>query len=189
MGALAVIAVVSWRRWGDGRRHAEAAAAERSQVYEAFVGDALNAPSTLHRLVAIAPRIGVPPLSAPAWEAARDAREAEEEVTRFHARSRRLAPDDVAIAADALLAGLRHGAALTSARKRDARSWDKVWEETRAARIEFERLARIDPAAPVPPQGLDVIAGQRRGVGSCNQIAGSDSARARCSPNVMSRAS
>jgi hypothetical protein len=39
-----------------------------------------------------------------------------------HARLRRLAPDDIAVAADALLAGLRHGAALTSVRKRDARS-------------------------------------------------------------------
>lgn len=64
---------------------------------------------------------------------------------------RRLAPDD--IAADALLAGLRHGAALTSTRKGDARSWDKVWEEAREARIEFERLARIDTAAPSAAAG------------------------------------
>lgn len=153
IGALALIAVESWRRWGDGRRHAEAAAAERGHAYEAFVGDALNALSTLHRLVALAPRIGVLPLSAPAWQAAREARDAQEEVTKSHARLRRLAPDDIAADADALLAGLRHGAALTSARKRDARSWDKVWEEARAARIELDRLARIDAAAPSAAAG------------------------------------
>ncbi len=156
IGALALIAVEIWRRRGDGRRLAEAAAAERSQAYEAFVGDALNALSALQLLVALAPRIGVLPLSAPAWEAARDARDAQEEVTKSHARLRRLAPDDLAVAADALLAGLLHGAALTSARQREARSWDKVWQEARAARIEFERLARIDAAAP------SAVVGRRR---------------------------
>ncbi len=153
IGALALIAVETWRRWGDRRRHAEAAAAERGQAYEAFVGDALNAPSTLYRLVALAPRIGVLPLLAPASEAARDARAAHEEVTRSHARLRLLAPDDIAVAGDALLAGVRQGAKLTSARTRDARSWDKVWDEVRAARIEFERLARIDAAVPSAAAG------------------------------------
>jgi type II secretory pathway pseudopilin PulG len=153
IGALALIAVESWRRWGDGRRHAEAAAAERGQAYEAFVSDAVNALSTLHRLVGLAPRIGVLPLSAPGWQAARDARDAQQEVTRSHAHLRRLAPDDIAVAGDALLAALRHGAALTSARKRDARSWDEVWEEARAARIDFERLAHIDAAAPSAAAG------------------------------------
>lgn len=174
IGALALIAVEIWRRRGDGRRLGEAAAAERGQAYEAFVGDALNALSALQRLVALAPRIGVLPLSAPAWEAARDARDAQEKVTKSHARLRRLAPDDVAVAADALLEGLRRGAALTSARQRDARSWHKVWEEARAARIEFERLARIDATAP------SAVVGRRRP---------SEPARSGCSPHMKSIAS
>ena len=122
IGALALIAVEIWRPRGERRRLAEAAAAERGQAYEAFVGDVFNALSALQRLVALAPRIGLLPLTPPAREAARGAQGAQEEVTKSHARLRRLAPDDVAVSADALREGLRHGVALTSDRQRDARS-------------------------------------------------------------------
>lgn len=183
IGALALIAVESWRRRGEGRRLGEAGAAERGQAYEAFVGDALNALSGLQRLVALAPRIGLLPLSAPAWEAARDARDAQEKVTKSHAPLRRLAPDGVAVAADALLEALRQGTALTSARQRDAGSWDKVWEETRAARIEFKRLAGIDAAAPT------AVVGHRRRSEPTPRVGvrdhfGSHPARSGCSPHM-----
>jgi len=186
IGALALIAVEIWRRRGDRRRLGEAAAAERGQAYEAFVGDALNALSALQRLVALAPRIGVLPMSAPAWEAVHYAREAQEDITKSHARLRRLAPDGVAVAADALLEGLRHGAALTSARQRDARSWDKVWEEARAARVDFEWLARIDAAAPSAVGRRRRRASWRRGVRVRDHFAGSDPARSGCSPHMTS---
>ncbi len=147
IAVLGLLAVEIWRRRGDERRLVDAAAAERGQAYEAFTGDALNALSALQRLVTLAPRIGLLPPAARVWKAAGDAQEAQAEVARSHARVRRLAPDDLAIAADALLEGLRHGSALVSARERHAGAWDKVWVETRAARVEFERLARIDTAA------------------------------------------
>lgn len=144
IGALALLSVEMWRRRSDKRRGADAAAADRGEAYERFVSNAFNALSTLDRLVALAPPLEALPLSAPARQATRDAQLAQEAVTSSHARVRRLAPNDVAAASDALLEALRHAAELTSARQRRRDRWDQVWEEARTARIEFERLARRD---------------------------------------------
>jgi hypothetical protein len=143
IGALGSLVVEMWRRRSGERRATEAAADERGEAYETFVGDVFNAFGALHRLVGLAPTLGALPLSAPAHEAVRDAQAAQDAVTRSHARVRRLASDDVAAASDALLEALAHAAELTSARQRAAGAWGQIWDEARAARIEFERLARV----------------------------------------------
>ena len=101
IAVLGLLTVEIWRRRGDERRLTDAAAAERGQAYEEFTGDVLNALSALQRLVTLAPRIGLLPPAAPVRQAAGDAQDAQAEVSRSHARVRRLDPDDVAIAADA----------------------------------------------------------------------------------------
>lgn len=150
IAALVALSVEIWRRRSANRRSADAAAAERGEAYEQFVSDALNALAILDRLVALAPRRGALRLSASAREAARDAQLAQEAVTRSHARLRRLSSDDVAAASDALLEALGHAAELTVAGQRSRDRWGQVWNEARTARVEFERLARLDTRPPGP---------------------------------------
>lgn len=148
IGAVALLGVEMWRRRNGNRSGAESAAGGRGEAYERFVSDAFNVMATLDRIVALAPRLGVLPLSAPARQAVRDAELAQAALTSSHSRVRRLAPDDVAAASDALLEAVRQAAALTAARQRRRDRWDKVWEAARTARIEFERLARLDSRPP-----------------------------------------
>lgn len=144
----AVVSMAGWvavellRRAAENRRAAAAAGEARGAAYEAFISEALDAIGVVQRLTSVEPRFRFLPLNRYARESLKSAERALAAVGRTHTRVRRLAPDDVAEASDAVLEVVARAGDLLSGRQRDAAIWDALWSDARDARIEFERRTR-----------------------------------------------
>lgn len=142
LSVVGVVAVELLRRAAENRRAAAAAAEAQGAAYEAFISEALDAIGVVQRLTSAESLVGLLPLNRYARERLKAAEQALAAVGRTHARVRRLAPDNVAEASDAVLEVVARAGELLSERQRDAAIWDAVWSDARDARIEFERRTR-----------------------------------------------
>ncbi len=143
MAAVGLVTVELLRRAAEKRRAAVAAAEDRGAAYEAFITKALEVTGAVQALSSLVPRMGF--LRNPyARERLNSVERAQAAVLRAHARVRRVAPDDVADASDAVLDVVARAGQLLSDRQRDRAQWDSLWSDIRDARIEFERRARGD---------------------------------------------
>lgn len=119
-----------------------AAANERGMIYEEFVAHAIAAVGRTEQVVRLAPRPAFLPPSRYCLAALEEASAAGAGLNRVSARLRRLAPDDVAAAADGILKLVDEAFSLMTIRS--GRGWEDLWRRLRDARIGFEELARLD---------------------------------------------
>lgn len=144
VSVVGLIVVELLRRAIEKRRTAAGAADDRGAAYEAFISEALEAIATAQRVTALAPRVGFLPPNRHLRDALKAMEKSQATIGRVHARVRRVAPDDVAEAADAVLDVVARGGQLVRDRRRGSDGWDDLWAEARDARIEFERRAWAD---------------------------------------------
>lgn len=145
--ALSVVGLVTvelLRRAAGKRRAAATTASDRGEAYEVFISEALEAIRIMQRLTSLVPRVGFLPPNRYARDGLKSVERAQVAVGRAHARVRRIAPDDVAEASDAVLDVVALAGSLLRDRQRDGVAWNALWSDARDARIEFERRARAD---------------------------------------------
>lgn len=144
VSVVGLIVVELVRRAIEKRRTAAGAADDRGTAYEAFISEALEAIAIAQRVTALAPRVGFLPPNRHLRDALKAMQTSQATIGRLHARVRRVAPDDVAESADAVLEVVARAGRLLRGRRQASDRWDDLWNQARDARIEFERRARAD---------------------------------------------
>jgi hypothetical protein len=144
VSVVGLIVVELVRRAIEKRRTAAGAADDRGAAYEAFISEALEAIAIAQRVTSLAPRVALLPPNRYLRDALSAMEKTQATIGRLHARVRRVAPDDFAEAADAVLDVVARAGHLVRDRDRGSDQWDDLWTDAREARIEFECRARCD---------------------------------------------
>ncbi len=141
VSVVGLVVVELVRRAIEKRRSAVSAADDRGHTYEAFISKSLEAIAIAQRVTSLAPRVGFLPPNRHLRDALKTMQTSQATIDRLHARARRVAPDDVAEAADAVPDVVVRAGRPRGARHQAGDQWGGLWTQARDAYIEFQPCA------------------------------------------------